>query len=167
MKLVLISYLIPFLLFTNTLHAQRFSLPNEEVIFSFETHNGKKITINKDKENRYIIYRFGTQSKIEFEFPDTTKSSWSKFTYSFYLRGGGKENEGMDLNYIYFSNDNYRYVIYDTYFAVSEEMKVGIKVTDLKTNKTTDIKGEPKSRKGTLINFRYNNLLEIGDEIFD
>jgi len=150
-----------------TVFGQSFTLKNEEVIFSFVTQSGKKVTLNKDKANNYIIYRFGTKDKIEFEFPDKSKSSWTYFKYSFYLRGGGIQNEGMDLNYIYFTNKGFKYVLYDTYFAVGNKQQIGIKIIELKSNKTTNIKGNRKSRKGTLIDFRDNNLLVIGDESFD
>ena len=152
---------------TTTSFAQSFTLPNEEVIFSFTTQNGKKVTLNKDTANNYIIYRFGTKDKIEFEFPGKSKRSWTNFKYSFYLRGGGTQNEGMDLNYIIFTNNGFKYVIYDTYFSVGNKKDIGIKIINLKTNKTTKIKGDRKSQAGTLVEFRHNNLLEIGDELFD
>jgi hypothetical protein len=154
--------LIPFLS-----EAQKYKLENEEIIFSFYTKNMKVATLNKDKHNRYIIYRYGTTSEIEFEYPDTTKNSWTKFTYSYYLRGGGVQNEGMDLDYIYFTNKDYKYIIYNTYYAVGEVSQVGIKIVDLKTDKQTNIKGDIKTRKGNLSDFRDNNLLKIGEEIFD
>ena len=146
---------------------QGYLLPNEELIFSFSTQKGKKVTLNKDKNNQYIIYRYGSDKKIELEFPSKSASSWKSFNYSFYLRGGGSQNEGMDLNYVYFTNNNYQYIIYDTYYAVGEKHSIGIKIIDLKTKKTTDIKGNIKTRKGTLIDFRDNKLLEITDELFD
>jgi hypothetical protein len=152
---------------TITSFGQNFTLPNEEIVFSFDTQNGNKITLNKDKSNNYLIYRFGTKGKIEFEFPDKSKSSWTDFKYSFYLRGGGTQNEGMDLNYIYFTNKNFQYVIYDTYFAAGNKQNIGIKIIDLKTGATTNIKGNKKTQTGTLVNFRDNNLLEIGEELFD
>ncbi len=163
------SSLIFLVLLTSTFTAfgQSLTFSNEEVIFSFQTQSGKKVTLNKDKQNNYIVYRFGTKEKIKFEFPEKSKSSWTNFKYSFYLRGGGTQNEGMDLNYIYFVNKNFKYVIYNTYFAVGNKQTVGLKIINLKTNKTTDIKGDRKTQKGTLVNFRDNNLLEIGDELFD
>ncbi len=155
------------LCFTTTCFGQNFTLPNEELIFSFTTQSGKEVILNKDKRNNYIIYRFGTKDKVEFEFPGKSKSSWTEFKYSFYLRGGGRKNEGMDLNYIYFTNKGFEYVIYDKYFAVGNKQDIGIKIINLKTKKTTNIKGNRKTRKGTLVDFRDNNLLEIGDELFD
>jgi hypothetical protein len=158
---------VAFLIFSTTGFGQNFTLPNEEAVFAFNTQNGKKVTLNKDKANNYLIYRFGTKDKIEFEFPDKSKSSWTNFKYSFYLRGGGTQNEGMDLNYIYFTNKGFTHVIYDTYFASGNRKEIGIKIINLKTTKTTNIKGDRKKRKGALIDFRDNNLLEIGEELFD
>ena len=51
----------------------------------------------------------------------------------------------MDLNYIYFTNKNFKYVIYDTYFAAGNKQNIGIKIIDLKTSKTTNIKGGRKA----------------------
>ena len=147
--------------------AQSFNLPNEEVIFSFTTQSGKLITLNKDKTNDYIIYRFGTKSKIEFEFPEKTKASWSEFKYSFYMRGGGAQNEGMDLNYVYFTNKGFKYIIFDTYYATGNKHDIGIKIINLQTKKVTTIKGNRKTQVGDLTDFRDNNLLEIGEELFD
>ena len=159
--------LIIFISYKATCFGQSFTLPNEELIFSFSTQNGKKITLSKDKAKNYIIYRLGTKDKIEFEFPDKSKSSWTKFKYSFYMRGGGTQNEGMDLNYVYFTNKDFTYVVYDTYISIGNKQSIGVKSINLKTKKTTNIKGKIKTRKGTLVDFRDNNLLEIGDELFD
>ena len=147
--------------------AQKLILPNETLIFSFETQNGKTAILAKDSLNNYIIYRFGTANKIEFEYPKKTKDSWAKLTYSFYLRGGGTSNEGMDLNYVYFTNNNYQYIIYDSYFSVGNKTAIGIKIIDLTTKKTTNIKGKLKTRKGSLINFRNNGLLKVTEEMFE
>ena len=140
---------------------------NEALIFSFNTQNGKKVILSKDTSNNYIIYRYVCNGKIEFEFPNKLKSSWKDFKYSYYLRGGGVQNEGVDLNYIYFINNNYKYIIYDTSHIIGDKSNIGVKIIDLKTNKITNIKGNPKTRKGTLVDFRDNNLLEIGEELFD
>lgn len=151
------------LLITGVGNGQSYLLPNEELVYSFNTTNGKTMVLAKDKNDGYLIYRFGTPNKIELEFPEKTKASFDQFTYSYYLRGGGVQNEGMDLNYIKFTNGDYQYLIYDTYYAIGEESELGIKITHLKTKKTTDIKGDEKTQKGTLIDFRFNNLLKIED----
>jgi hypothetical protein len=158
---------ILFISFSSRVAAQKYTLQNEEVIFSFNTKNGKTVTLNKDKGNSYIIYRFGTKDKVELEFPEKSSSSWQQFQYSFALRGGGTQNEGMDLNYVYFTNNGFRYVIYDTYYAAGKKQAIGIKIINRSTNKVTNIKGDLKTRKGTMVDFRDNNLLTIGEELFD
>lgn len=140
---------------------------NEEVIFSFTTNKGKQVILARDKDNRYIVYRYGTPDNIELQYPEKPDwRSWESFTYSYYLRGGGKENSGLDLNYIQFSNNGYKYVIYDTYSAEDGSDIVGIKIIDA-LGKTTDIKGITATISGTLTSLRENNLVEAGDELFD
>lgn len=143
------------------------TLPNEKVIFSFDTQNGKTVTLSKDKKGRYLIYRFGTKSKTEFEFPGKSKNSWSAFTYSGWLRGGGLANAGIDLNYVYFINNNFRYIIYDTYFAEGDKKSIGVKVINLRSKSTTNIPGNLATRKGTLSGFREDTTITHGDELFD
>lgn len=150
---------------TNFIFAQKYLLPNEVLLYSFETQNGKRVVLAKDQKEEYIMYRFGTKNHIEFEFPEKTKDSWNKFTYSFYFRGGGIQNEGMDLNYITFTNQEYKYVIYDTYYAVGNETSIGIRIKNLRNNKTTDIKGRKNTQKGNLVDFRFNNLIKTEEEI--
>lgn len=149
----------------NFASSQNYILQNEILIFGFETQNGKKMILAKDKNNAYIIYRFGTKNKIELEFPNKTKESWNELEYSFYFRGGGIENEGMDLNYISFSIGEFKYLIYDTYYAINNEKSFGIKITNSKSKKIINIVGKNGTRKGTLIDFRFNELLKINDEI--
>jgi len=144
--LIFLSFLIPISLWAQYL------LPNEEVIYSFETKNGKKMSLVKDKQNQYIQYRFGNKNTVEMEFPkDRNKESWKQFTYSSYHRGGGKQNAGMDLNYLSFKNNNYTYLLFRTYSAEDDSFSTGITVTDSK-GKETEITGIYKTFKGCLCN---------------
>lgn len=160
-----IKLLLLFLLLQTSVSVlgQDYLLSNEVLIFSFKTKSGKAV-LAKDKNNKYIIYRFGTKDKIEFEFPAKTKESWQKFKYSYYMRGGGNTNDAIDLNYLAFTTNTIKYIIYDTYFSVGNKSSVGIKIIDLKTTKITDIKGQNKRRKGTLIDFRNNKVIGTDNE---
>lgn len=152
------------LLLASVSYAQKYLRPNEEVVLSFQTENGKQAYVVKDKENKYISYRFGTKDSIEFEYPGTESDSWKRFRYTYYLRGGGKANDGMDLNSLYFISRGYRYMIYHNYYAADDRSEVGIRITNLKTGKVINIKGRNKTKKGTLVDFRDNGLLETLDE---
>lgn len=162
-----LAFFIFFLSLSITSIGQNYVRSNEEVIFRFITTEGRQAYLVKDTSNKYIVYRYGTNTNIELEYPEQNSESWKKFTYSYNLRGGGVQNEGMDLNYISFINHGVQYVLYYTYFAVGNKVGVGIKVIDQTKSKKTDIKGIPKTRKGSLTEFRDNGLLEIGEELFD
>lgn len=144
----------------------KYLLPNEKVLFSFETDRYKKMVLAKDTANGYIVYRFGSYNNIELEYPARNKDSWNKFAYSYYFRSGGGANAGLDLNYVAFDNNGTRYVIYETYSAENNESAVGVKV--IASDRTeTDIPGIYRKRRGTLINFRYNSLVPMGEELYD
>lgn len=148
---------------TSPTKAQRFLQKGEILLFSFDTRAGKHVVLARDKENAYLVYRFGTKDSVEFEYPEKNRDSWLKFVFSYYDRGGGVQNEGENLNYVSFTNNGYRYSLYDSWYAEQNEFSVGISVTNLKTNKTVVIRGEPKTRKGTLRDFRGNNWLKVVD----
>lgn len=145
-----------------------YQLENENLAFAFQTKNGKKLTICTDKDDAYIVYRFGTADKIEIEFPENKdETSFQKFEYTGWERGGGVQNEGMNLNYLAFSTNGFKYIIYDTYFAVGDKESVGIRVVNTQTKKQTDIKGIYKTIKGNLGDFRSDDRIPKGDELYD
>lgn len=157
-KLLLIIYL----LIPLTFWAQHL-LPNEEVIYSFSTQSGKKMTLVKDKNNQYIQYRFGSPNKIEMEFPkERTKESWKKFHYNSYWRGGGIQNAGMEIDNLSFNNNGYDYLLFRTYHAEGEVYTAGIIIKDQK-GKETRIKGNYKTVKGCICNLEETKMIERED----
>lgn len=137
--------------------------PNEEIVYSFETKTGKRMALIKDKKNEYIQYRFGTKNHIEMEFPaERTQESWKKFKYNSYSRGGGKQNAGMELEYLSFINNGYTYLLYRTYHAEDESFSAGITITDSK-GKETDITGVYKTVKGCLCNLEDTGMIKKED----
>lgn len=63
--------------------------------------------------------------------------------------------------------NHFKYVLYDVYYAVTDKHEVGIKVIDLKNATTTVIIGILKIQTGSLSNFRENELVKEGEELFD
>lgn len=140
---------------------------NEELIYYFETNNKKMLSVCMDINEKYIVYRFGTADKVEMEFPDVKdNSSFSKFAYSGYVRHGGEENEGMRLDFLTFYVKNYKYIIYDTYYAVGDQSDMGIKVINTTTNKTTDIKANPQTQKGLLSVLQHNEKVKKSEALY-
>ena len=141
----------------------QYLLPNEEIIYSFETKAGKKMTLVKDKQDQYIQYRFGSKNHVDMEFPaERTQDSWKKFKYKSYMRGGGKQNAAMELSYLTFTNKDYQYQLYKTYYAEDGSYNTGITVTDNK-GKETDIPGIYKTIKGCICNLQESTLIEKED----
>ncbi|OJZ00308.1 MAG: hypothetical protein BGP13_20435 [Sphingobacteriales bacterium 40-81] len=58
-------------------------------------------------------------------------------------------------------------IVYNTYFASDNKSRVGVKVIQLSNNKIINIQGLVKSRKGSLVDFRDNEKIRQGDELFD
>jgi hypothetical protein len=165
---ILISAIV-LILFPFPVNADPYLLKDEILIISFKTANGKKMSLTREKNYKYIVYRYGTNKKIELEYPEKTEDSWRKFKYSFYFRGGGKQNEGMDINKLTFINNNSKYEIYHDYTAGGEEYTLGIRVTDLKAGKSFILKGKEKTQNGSLIELRYDKyheLIEIDNDVF-
>lgn len=153
----ILTFLIPV-----TFWAQ-YLLPNEEIIYSFETKNGKKMSLVKDKTNTYIQYRFGTKTKVEMEFPtEKTKESWKKFHYNSYWRGGGIQNAGMEVDNLSFKNNGYEYLLFRTYHAEGEVYSAGIIIKDSK-GKETRINGNYKTVKGCICNLEDTKMIERED----
>lgn len=137
---------------------------SEEIIYSFNTTNGKKVSIIKESKNAYIYYQFGKAGKTEMQFPRLKNAtSWKDFKYNNYGRGGGKNNAGMEIANLEFENKGYKYLIFRAYFSETESITTGVIVTDLKTQKETRISGIEKSSKGSLISLDQNSPLIIED----
>lgn len=95
-----------------------YQLKNENLVYQLKMKNGKQLSVCIDKDEKYIVYRYGSKNKIELEYPkEKDLSSFQKFEYSEYKRGGGIQNAAMELKYLAFTNNGIKYVVYDTYFA--------------------------------------------------
>ncbi|MEQ3662166.1 MAG: hypothetical protein ABNG96_05690, partial [Flavobacterium sp.] len=116
--------------FTLVTTTNNYVKPNEVELFSFRTFEGKKLSICKDTLDTYLIYRYGTEEKVELEFPKDKSKSWDHFMYNYYLRGGGIQNEGMDENNLSFTIGKYEYRIYNNYYSRGELYEAGIVVFD-------------------------------------
>ena len=123
---------------------------NEEVIFSFLLpRNHKIVSFCKDKKDKYIVYRFGTLDKIEFEYPKQLDSnSWTNFKYYSIHRGGGNKYDGMGDISMTFTNDNVKYKIFHQWQDENKTNEIGINVTF--NGKITKLKGNLNTQMGAL-----------------
>jgi len=149
--------------FSLTTSAQNLMLENEISIFNFKTKKGKIVSLSKDKNDEYIIYRYGTEQNIELEFPEKNNESWTKFKFNSLSKHGGKENSGMEICNVMFENENSQYIISTSRYGDDDSAKPGLYVINLNSKKVIKISGVNDSQEGYLCNFKYNNLLTFGD----
>lgn len=131
---------------------------NEVIVFAFKFKNKKWVSVCKEKNEKYIVYRSGTAAKIDLQFPSVLdSSSWHKFIFQGYMRGGGKENEAMNFANLYFTNNGINYTVYEDYTIVQNKSTCGVlvKIND----KTTDLNGILSTRKGNLLDLWENKKI--------
>ena len=88
--------------------------PGETTVFSFETTSGKAASLCEGPQHAYLVYRFGTATKTELQYPAVLDArSWRKFIYSAYHRGGGVANAGMEHYTLSFQNGGAEYTLTD------------------------------------------------------
>ena len=124
---------------------------NEEIIFSFLLIKNKKIvSLCKDKQGDYLVYRFGTTEKVELEYPQKLdKTSWKTFKLYGAKRFGGKANAGFGDYNISFTNNGVTYKVFQNWNDEDETSDIGVDVTIDK--KKVILKGDIKSKQGSLI----------------
>lgn len=138
--------------------------PNEKTVYAFQLENNKWVTVSKEKNGRYLVYRFGNKDKIELQVPavlDT--SSWSRFLFSGYNRGGGKENAAMHFGYLSFRNKETVYEVFELWNSEDDEEHCGL--TIMINNKATYLKGVLTSQHGNLVELLYEDkVIKAADD---
>jgi len=138
---------------------------NEELVYSFKLKNGKSIVISHDTLQNLLFYRCSKNEKTELEVVDDLNDTITLFSYSYYLRPGGKQNDGMDRNHFYFENEGVGYEVYSIYSASENRTDIGILISNASTHRIfQDMEGKFSSAKGSLIDFRFNELIPVSDE---
>ena len=122
--------------------------PNQKIIFSFKTQNGKTLSLLTNANEDYLIYRFGKPNKVEFRYPTTVdNNSWQKFTFEKY------STDTQHLLHIIFTNVDFQYTVYYNENINSGIIKSGVQVKNLNNNNVTDIQADIHTIKGSLNNF--------------
>ena len=136
---------------------------NEDIVFSFRLESKKWVSVCREKEGKYIVYRIGTKDKIELQIPTVLDtSSWNRFRFSGYSRGGGKENAAMHFGYLSFGIKGIGYEVYQLWNSQDSIEHCGLYV--IVDGKMTELKGGVESEKGNLVNLLYEPKIKQEDE---
>lgn len=139
--------------------------PNEEIIFSFQISNKKWVSVCKEKREKYIVYRFGNQNKIELQYPANPDSaSWQLFTFKGYSRGGGTQNAAMNIAFLNFSNKDSDYEVFEIWNSEDDKEKCGVTISTGTSNKTVALQGILESRKGYLLSLSDSDKIKLESE---
>ncbi len=139
---------------------------NELTVFGCEIGEKKivSVCISADASKPSIAYRFGPRGAPELEFPSDPSTSLDAFSYYWYLRPFGCENEGLDENTLTFSRGTYQYSVYTRYVACAEETTSGIVVELLDGQHLQEIADMKCTRtSGSLLPFRFNPIVYCPD----
>jgi hypothetical protein len=137
--------------FSNNRFANGLCKDNEVVVFSLTLSNSKKSAyLCKDKEEKYLVYRFGTNDKVELQYPKKLDaSSWKAFTLRGQKRFGGKANAGFGDYSLTFNNNNVAYSLFESWSDEDDSKEMGIKIST--NGKERILKGDYKTKKGSLL----------------
>jgi hypothetical protein len=115
------------------------------------------------KDESYIVYRFGAQGNIEFEFPENKTGSWDKFTVSL------MQSRLDDMYKLEFANHGYKYEVYHNYERQRGDgnydfHSVGVVITKVSTGKQTNLEGMSNTIIGSLDESQKYKKLKITTE---
>jgi hypothetical protein len=136
---------------------------NEEVIFTFKLETGKSVSVCKEKNSKYLVYRTGTPNKIDLQIPtilDT--SSWHRFRFSGYNRGGGRQNAAMHFGYLNFGTKGVGYEVYELWNSEDSIEHCGLYV--IFNGKMTDLKGDIQTKQGNLVQLMLEQKIKQEEE---
>lgn len=159
--------LVLYFIFTSSIcYAQQLKKSNEEVIFSFTTLDNKTVTVAYEKQQNYVVVRYGTKEKLEFEVIESKTTGEKKLKYSFYKRGTIQHINYLDLNYLCLNLGSMQYVIFEDYISTHADPEIGIIITDANVGERKEIKGVSATRQGGMRDFKENELVEISTSVY-
>ncbi|WP_158829176.1 hypothetical protein [Mucilaginibacter lacusdianchii] len=122
-----------------------------------------------DSADKYIVYRFGSPSHIDLEYPKDLSNSFEKFKRLYYTRYGGYPNAGTVISQVEFVNEGYTYKLFEQLFTLKEDERyeIGVTVENNLIGKETRIDGILKTEKGGLLGLKESALIKLSSGPLD
>lgn len=143
------------------------SAEQEECKFAFYTSDSMRVVLTVAVKNSEPVFRLYRNQELLLQHPEEPDSGAREFYYSYYFRGGGVDNAGLDLNYLYFTLMDTLYVLYDTYSAEEASHQAGLKLYNLKNELLKIFPARMNSLQGSLTEFRFEEKVRSGERMFD
>lgn len=111
----------PFYIFFISLGSYAYS---QQTVISFRTEKQGEFKVKWDDQERILSVSNVVDQDIYFNIEDTLDDSRPVFTYEGYFRGGGVQNEGLELHHLYFKNGEDVYHLSSEYAAESDHTEL-------------------------------------------
>ncbi|WP_432670120.1 hypothetical protein [Flavobacterium sp. SM2513] len=130
---------------------------HENLIYSFKIKDSeKRVSIAVAEKGTYIVYRFGTKTKIELEYVAELTDETKKFKY--YKDDRTLVPPRNYLEHLSFKKGDYDYSVFNNYIESTPEKGidiptqngVGIRVRNIKTGKISVLEADQNSIQGAL-----------------
>lgn len=135
---------------------------NENLIYTFKIKDSdKRVSLGTDIDNKYLVYRFGTEDNVEFEYISEIKSEVNKFSYF-------KEDQTSIpprnyLEHISFEYTDNQYALFNNYIEsdlnltpqIPTKDGVGIMVRNIKSGKISFLEADTSSIEGHIGLMKY------------
>ena len=133
---------------------------SEVNIYSFQTAEGDSIQLVMSNDTSRMALKIHPNGKPAEVVQEIRNQSFKKFSYSYYLRPGASDNSGLDLNSVTFEDGDIVYVL-SSDSEGGKSFEPGLVIKNKRTGAGVTIDGESKTIKGTLLDFRDNEILPI------
>ncbi len=149
------------------------SRAGETTLFSFATKTGKTAALCRGPKGAYLVYRFGTAVNVELQYPaKLDASSWKKFTYWSYRRGGGAHNAGLETYQLSFVNNGVEYTIVDEVTALYDKQHEEIyprttNVVVTVKGKAITVVGNSDTAVGELVAVSHDHKVKLDEGMMD
>lgn len=134
-------------------------LDNEIIVFSFLTVSGNDLSVCREENNKYLVYKYGKGDNY-FQYPKRLDHrSWGEFSFSGMRRPGGKMNAGFGDYDLTFINSGFEYSIFQKWDDEKSSYEIGVLVRNLKTKRVVKINGLMETQKGSLVLLEGNKYI--------
>jgi len=127
-------------------------------IFSFSTQQGYHFSVYQVNDTTACVQ--WTTLKAEVKICESPPFEKENITYAYYMRPGGIDNEGLDLNHLRFTSGGYAYDVFENYAAADSSKEIGIKITNMVNQDVKLYHALPHSITGSLIHLRNQEIFK-------
>lgn len=138
----------------------------EKHVFQFSDRKQHRVEVFSDSLETKLKVRITYKGKLLFQEPLQESTCLDSLHYSYYMRPGGKLNDGLDLNYLSFWHEGVLVVLFDEWVATESAHYCGVRFFEAGIEKKEEWPADRRTVKGSLINLRDWEQLSQADRLY-